>query len=675
MTEDMPDMDDSGTITASSVMDLVLRRSGFYEGPPWHPNVLMAWTLCGSGLPEVGTYAIEDPKISGIWPISHGRFSTPQFSPSGTPDEIYAPGMYGYAFKGSAIPPMQDRAVNYVYGNAHSVSRVNPLSYGAANNNILGISAWFKIDATLVGTSKIRFHLEEIRYDYDGIHQAPSWVELEINHGTGVLQTTLIEQGHAESWVRRGTITGTGWHFITSLWVTKSTTLERYVFDGVTAVTMTDYGTQGSWPPAANTYAWSPSNTNHGQVIARGPVQFAQIFYQYDTPNSNYLHPVSVPVNPTVKLGLSTLRLLWRPKVRGKSAWDVLRAVAAADMGALYVTEHGVITYDNRLTVQGRQTIENVVKEIGLDEVEELDPETALASIVNHVSWGLRRKHAERASAVFKATKVEQFVTPINETRTTPLTLSDSVQSIRVGSVTYRPAAMGYTLEGNETADWRENMAYYRPDFWWDGFTPYEPYSRDDAAVHPVALEAGTASAALGFVDYTDQDPAHLRVTTIASYQAHTWYAVDDSTPFLHVAGTLVVDDGTDNQDIEDPTSIATYGLRTHALAGGDWIQDEVTVPQLAASLLDDTKQPRPYFESVELVGDPRVQLQDVVQISDPEGIGGPIFASIVGIRRRISLRAGVRDQYAMRTFGAIGGLWIMDDPGFSVMDETTIVG
>jgi hypothetical protein len=666
--------EDSGTIVASSVMDHVLRRSGFYEGPAWHPNVVLAWSLCGSALPEVGTFGFEDPQINGAWSFGYGQYTIPQFSPAGKPAEVFEDGQYGKAFRGTGMPDYSGRSIIYLYGNAHSPQRINPLSYGTNNCNMIGISAWIKIDPAQTGTSVVQFHLEEARYDYSGINRYPAYIQIQVVHSTGLTQLAFVEEGWVDMWVTRGTVTGSGWHQITAVWAIKPTALEQYLFDGFATVTLTPFGTQGTWPPTSMTYAWPASSTNHGQVIARGPMQFVQVFYMHNTPNVGYVHPAAAPVDPKVKLDLSTLRLLWRPKIRNRPAWDILRAISSADMGALYVTEHGVITFDNRETIKARQDIDNVAFELDLDQLEELDPQTVLESVINNITWGIHAKHAESELAVFKSTKPSQFETAASTTRTQPITIGDDVQSMRLSFVTYRPAAMGYQLDGSPTTYWQNYMQYYKPDFWADGFTPYGPGTRTDPSLQPVPRTGANVQALLGFSDYIDQDPAHLRLTMSTGSAGTIWYAVDDSTAFLHVSGTKIIDDGTDNDDLSNAASIAIYGIRTHSLAGGEWLQDSLTVPDLAASLLADTQQPRPFFESLEVVGDPRVQLQDVGRVNDPEGMGGPIFASVVGIKRKISQQDGVKDQYTMRTFGAIGGAWIMDDPDFSIMDQTTIV-
>src|SRR6185436_8527987 len=309
--------------------------------------------------------------------------------------------------------------------------------------------------------------------------------------------------------------------------------------------------------------------------------------------------------------------------------------------------------------------------------------------VANHLTWELVFRDAEISNrflngsydtggtgAIFMATRPDQFVTSASTTRTQPLTLADTVMQVLIGLLPPSPEAMGWISVGGiafPNPNWKEWMQYYTPSFFGQGYTGYSPGSRTDPSTQPVMKSGMTAAALLGFTDYTDVDPSHIRVTTINTSGSAGWYAVDDATPFLNVGGSRLMPHDNDRQFVENTLSIATYGFRPVTLTGGQWLQDELTVDPLAESLLADTAKPHPFFQTLEIPGDPRVQLQDTVRIDD-EVLGGPIFASIVGIRRTLSKREGVHDAYTLRTFGAIGGSWIMGDPVFSIMGSTTIV-
>lgn len=668
---------DSNTITLSSVMDHTLRRSGFYEGPPWHAGVLLGWTLCGSSLPEVGTIGMEDPMLTETWSQDYSTWNIPHYSPGGVPSSMYETGQYGMVFKGNIDSEPDATAVRMLYGNAHSPVRTDPLTFGSNNSNLLGISFWMKVGGQSGGIAQVIFRLEDASLDALPVQQQPAYVQLTVDFSTGVLDMYFVEHLWVESWHKRATLSA-GWHFITALWeITSAALVEHLWVDGVVTA-VTPVGVQGTWPPVPNSYPWRVSGTNAGQVQTWGRAQFVQVFYQANTLMAGYIAPLSAPPSPSVHLGLSTLRLLWRRRVRRQAAWDLLRELSTADMGALYITEQGVITYDNRATIKGRQDPNIVTLRFTLDQVEEVDPVTSLESVINAITFALQRKHAwtegGAGTSAFRETTVNQFEVAASTSRTVPITLDDGVQSVRVGSVKLQPAAMGYLHNGGANAAWVAWMTYFKPETWPNGYTSYGPGTRVDPSVQPLPRAGATVAAALGFVDYVDQDASHIRIIVSAGPAGTVWFAVDDTTPFLNVGGTTIVDDNVDNQSLVDSVSVARYGLRTLPLQGGDWLQDSTTVNLLAASLLADTAQPRPFFESLETVGDPRTQLQDVARVDDPAGMGGPIFASIVGIKRHISRSDGVSDRYTLRTFGPIGGAWIMDDSVYSIMDTTTIV-
>lgn len=672
------DLPESGTITACSVMDTVLRQAGFLEGPPWHQNTVLAWTLRGSALPDVGTYGCEDQYINGTYTFGYGQWTCPQFTPAGTPGEIYGDGKYGKAFRGNSMPDPTDRDVRYVYGNAHANARINPQSYGGASSNLLGMSFWVYIDpAQTTEDSTILFHTEEARYDYSGTNRYPARVLCTVEHNTGKISVSFKEQGWVKEWIKYATVNPAvpGWHFVYVVWHFRPAQLDMYVVADGAVLPLTTVSSP-AWPPTTITYNWPESATNLGQVVAYGPLQYVAVFYQANTALAGFITPPSVPVNPRVSLDLSTLRLLWRPRLRSATAWDVLRDVVSADLGVLYVDEWGVVRFQNREAVRARQTTTDPDLNLTLSYVDNLDPASLLDSVVNQLSWTLRLRHAEPYSKAFSSTEPDEFIVAASTTVQPAIRISEWVQSVRLSAVTYRPAAMGYKLDGsaNPTA-WRDYMTYYAPDTWSDGFTPYKPASRTSPDVQPVPNAGPNVIVSFGWFDYIDQDPTKLRLLLSNPTAFASQYSIDDSTPFLNIAGTVIVTDPDETGSTLDPASVNAFGYRTQSLGGGEWLQDWQTVGELATSLLADTAQPRPYFRQVESLGDPRVQLQDVAQISDAEGVGGPIFASIVGIRRRISIGSGLRDLYTMRTFGASGGQWVLGDEQFSVLGTSTILG
>jgi hypothetical protein len=151
----------------------------------------------------------------------------------------------------------------------------------------------------------------------------------------------------------------------------------------------------------------------------------------------------------------------------------------------------------------------------------------------------------------------------------------------------------------------------------------------------------------------TDQDSRNMRLSLSNGNPGGgaLVYAVNDATPFLHVGGTVLVDDGSVTNSYFDLTSVGTYGTRALDFPASDWVQDPISVGNVAVSIVNYTRNPHPYFQSMDIVGDPRLQLQDVVTVRDPSGMGTVMPASVYGINRKISLSDGVKDTLTLRTF------------------------
>lgn len=688
---------DGQTVVLSWLIDNVLRRSGWRRGPAWHPNVVLGWTLNGSALPEVGHIGLMDSQVRGDWSYNgYLDWQIPNRTPYGDIDEVYKAAPDGQlAFVGRALPNWLTRSETLMTSNAHTTARATPTTYGSNNSNLLGFSAKVEVDTAqyhvTMPPSEILFHCEELRHDPSvSANNAPSHAYLRFHHGTGVITLRFIENGWVKTWEWTATLAPSPTRWINLYGVIRfsSTGITPYVFADGVAVTLSVVSNP-AWPPTAMAYTFATSATNHGRIEMFGPANFAQVFYQHNTLIAGLVAP-SYTALDEASVDTSSLRLQWIPKHKSKAAWELLRDLASADMGALYVTEHGVPTFDSRPTVVTRQDVDSPTLRLTLSQIQNLEPQTALESVANVLVWDLVTRDSEIShrelstgydtegiGPVFAATSPGQFETAAMTVRTQPLTVSSDVMQVIVGVLPFEALAMGYVVISGvvfPNAAWKDWMQYYTPPYFGQGYTPYAPGSRTDPSTQPVPVSNVGASVLLGHADYTDVDPSHIRLTLTNNSAGIVWYSIDDSTPFLNVGGTLLVAHDNDRQTMEDTGSIAIYGYRPVTLQGGEWLQDESTVTPLAASLLNDTGEPHPFFQTLEIPGDPRGQLQDVVRIDDRDVMGGPIFASVVGIKRTLSKREGIHDTLTLRTFGAIGGSWVMGDPDFSIMGRTTIV-
>jgi hypothetical protein len=689
------DAADSGTVTMSWLIDNVLRRAPYVwmQGPPWHPNVIMAWTLNGSALPEVGNFAVLDEMVTGDYssPGGYLDYQTPNRTPAGAIAEVYMSAPDGQlAFRGATMTNWATKTERTLVGNGHTSALVNPFVYGSNDSNLVGFSWRVQIDPAQnvagMQPSEIRVHFEEPRYSAapEGTIAANAWIQF--NHGTGVVNIRFNEHGWVKAWQWTATITPAPARWLNMYAVlsfsSTGVTPSLVVNGAVVALGVVAYP---AWPPAGMAYPFYANVTNHSRVKASGPANFAQVFYQHNVALGNVVVPSYTAIG-AAKVDVSSLRLMWIPKQTDQMTWGLLRELAKAELGVMYVDEYGVVTFDNRTTVSARQTIANVSLTLTLRQLQDVSPQTLLESAINYLTWELVSRDAEltiyrnggtiapaSVPPVFAASKVDQFLVGAGVGSSRPFTLGNDIMQIQIGPVTYEPRSMGYLAGGGANPDWQLWMQYYAPATISHGYTPYVPGSRTNPATQPVPAGGVGAGVVQGF-NATDTDPAHMLLYYSNSGAVTAQYSIDDSTPFLNVGGVRIMAHDNDRQSIYDTASIAVYGLRVLSLQGGSWFQDQTTVTPLAQSLLGDVVIPHPFLQAVAAPGDPRTQLQDVARINDPDVLGGPIFASVVGIKRVVSKREGVRDTYTLRTFGSIGGSWIMGDPEFSVMGKTTIV-
>lgn len=664
-----PDTPDSGTVALGWVVENVLRRNGFYQGPPWHPNVVCAWTLNGSALPEVGCISMEDRFVNGTWTFGYGEFNVPQFTPSGSVASVYGPGQFGQTcFKGATkLPPLTGRGVTYLYGNAHASWNqqfvFNVGSYGSANSNLLGFGCWVLIDPTQTGSSSsVTCWLEEAHYNYSSSDQHPAYAILTINQQAGAVAAQVINEGATTTWTY--TATGTlaaGWHYVNFVLSFASTGITgQFIMDGVAQAS--GNGGHAGTPIGAFSYSNDNMVTNLCQVIARGPMQYAQVYLQLNTALASHVQPTRTQANPTAAIDQCLTRLTWLPDVNQLQSWDVLKAAVSAELGALYVTEPGVVTFDSRTTVTGRQTIGASVLDLTIDQLMDISPQSVASSLVNTMSYTTHAKHATYLSIVYATTTANQYQVPPSTLQTWLVALS-GVQSIRHGPIGWHPQAQGYANSSAPTEPggagpsggftYRDWMNIYGPAFWYQGFTAYTPGSSLPEA-QPTAATGLNAFPMVGAgASAADQDSRNMRLSLSNGNASggSLEYAVNDATPFLHIGGTLVVDDGQSTAGYFDLTSVGTYGRQSLDFPSSDWSQDQSSVAGVVLSVVNYTRNPHPYFQSIDIVGDPRLQLQDVVTIRDPGGMGTQMPASVYGINRKISLTDGVVDQLTLRTF------------------------
>lgn len=659
---------ESGTIEAGWLIDSALRRTGFMEGPPWHFLAVHARTLRGSALPEIGGWnSIPPQDFDNLLWASGMLFSTPHLGPAmQTPGEVWAiaSGKYGPGFIGRYRminwKATGNRGLYSVTSGTKASTKVDVRAFGPNNSNIVGWSGWVFVDSTLSVDpwSTDQFYLSAKNGN------APASVLLTVKHKTNAMTMQVANDGFGgTTWNWSAALGGNGWHFVSLTFQFTSSQIRASMWlDGAQVINQTTGGTVGAL--GASSYAWTEGDTNSVFLNMQGPMQYTQWIWSPDTPIGSYGQPLSAPPVPPrqkAKVDLAGQRLYWFPNIEQLAAGDVVKAVTSADLGAFYFTEQGVATFDSRATVKSRQLAANSVFDVTIDNASNLAPVSAYLSIANRIGYTAKYRVSQPYLHAYEASKPDQFVIQPGAHPRFAVTLSD-VMSYRTGGVTVRVFAQGFDVGLTPpTQFWQEYMQHYGPSYWREGTTPYEPGSQPSNGPPPLLANAYVFSLA-GWTNY-DTNNRHMRlafgndnVSTVAQF------SVNDSTAFLEVGGSILQDRPTVVESISDATSVARYRERVYNLPADDWHQDLQWLRSVSVSLLADTKNPTVQFQDIEVVGDPRRQLQDVCRIihrDSPAGQPGmtgatQAYGSVVGIRRKFQRQgdgAKLVDTLTIRTF------------------------
>lgn len=636
---------DRGTMPLSWVLEYALRQSGVYEGPAPHANAVLSWPLCHGFLPEVGTIGIEDADlINNGSSFNVSSYITPPApdSSTGYPTDNYVPGRYGQALKPRGVDTNGLRLFNTCAAHTSAAMLVaNPAPVAGANQVALG--GWVYIDSAIAQTSSMTVLLEQRRSFTEA---QPAMVSLSVSHQTGLMTGYVQNSGQVKMWNWSFTPSGltTGWHYLAASFsfVSTSITMSSNV-DG----TVTGRGTGGtSGGITSVTRAFDTTNTNYVTLAINGPCQYWQLWWMPDTAPGGVTWPKD-QANPRAQIDTSVMRLNWLPDLQAVESWEVLKAAASADMGALYVDEFGVLRFANRLNIKARKLAVNSVRTLSIDDMDEINPQTTFDSIINRISFFASTKVAQDGIA-YATTDPGQWLTGAHSQRTGQITLS-GVQSIRVGQVSWHPQVQGSIFGGGFAC--KDVMNFYNPMFWLDGYAGHQPGNNGDPSGCPPVGTGVNVYAWDGWAT-GDQNQRHMRMLITNDAATTMQESVEDTTPFLHVKGIIVVAAEQYIGSVMDSASQAQFGDRNLSLPQDDWHQDPLTINGLLApSLLADVKQAQPYFQSAAIVGDPRLQLQDVVTVDDTSGMGGPIYTSIVGINETADASSGLKQTLTLRTF------------------------
>ncbi|SDC25921.1 hypothetical protein [Actinokineospora iranica] len=297
------------------------------------------------------------------------------------------------------------------------------------------------------------------------------------------------------------------------------------------------------------------------------------------------------------------------PEIVGGDSWSLIKQTVAAEYGLAAFDEHGRFTFRTR-TRPRPAPVKSITAAVDLGD---LTPSIALDSVRNEITHACALRLERDTATVYTARTPDELDTPFGTTT--------------------RTLVLDHRCRINTTV-----LRHSRST--WDG-----DVLGGYVCVNPATgAEVGNVTVTLTAND--DQATARLVVSNPNQFTVR--FATDDQ-PAFRIAGNPVTDDPTHTTITRDQASAARYGRRALELPATPFHQHPDPTTTVAASLLADLADPVAVLAEIPVLGDPRVQLGDVVTVADPDGLGGPITAAVIGTRRTHSITDGLTDSLTLR--------------------------
>jgi len=340
--------------------------------------------------------------------------------------------------------------------------------------------------------------------------------------------------------------------------------------------------------------------------------------------------PVLYGLSLQTDLGLALSYLSQIPDLYLEKGTSIVSAMLEAELGVLHSRENGVIQFINRKAVT---TSRNTANQFILTDND-------LASLSQHLRQDsfVSLLTAESSlfvllpKTIYKSADPAQFIVPANTTKRYYLNTDDLHNYLDL----YPPFINPWT-----------------PDTINHGF-------------HVTRTSDGTIPPGVNIqlIPLTQRQTA---VDVINTSSDEIQIATATDIPALHIQGNVL------SLYSEASTSYSNAqtakGGQPLVLARNDWRTHELSVNEIAQSLHTDVGQAIPVIDPVEVRCDPRLQLNDLVQINSQRI--GIISTAVLGYKRIVRKREHPTDTLTLRPLVAPGH-WLLGHPGGSELGVTT---
>ncbi|MGI8313342.1 hypothetical protein [Saccharopolyspora hattusasensis] len=648
---------------SSALVDFAARAGGFtmgprgmswpayMDGPDYEAGCVLSVPFHGSILPEVGTLdgaqGVHKTELWGTGDANHRARA-----------EAYTAGPHGYLAR-QAFPQGEP--------GAYSRFWIDDLGRDIAANasTTFAIGGWFywagpDVDADAVGIEiEIRSHRIQLGLESsDGRCQVKFLYCTSYNNNafrTGTWETINGPYSSAP--------TAAGWHYYEVLfkWYSGAGSDSGDIW-----VQANRDGIKGAPQLVANRSFVNRNDRFSGLVEVQNvwSVSDVQIFnVRNKPPLEDFTYDVTPVGNAAVSWGRN--RFTYTLRENGLEAWGLATEVAAAEFGAVFFDELGRFTFWTYQDVLDRQG--TFVRTLTVDDLSSLSASYNSDSVRN--VWVVTTRAGKAAESILY--DLARDGVPLRKQG------DEYIPAVFIIPAAAPPSAKEFFFlpppEAIAVSPWTIptiQTGGTDPHFpgYWDQYTPRhgrQMYTgpnfiqRQDGSTDPLTEQKFTSREL-------------LRIFVENAWSDAFGFVNPDGSARFRVEGLSVVEEEPKTWIIRDTDSIDQFGERVIELRGNRWLQDEWQTRAMLAALVDRTASPIPVTDSIEVPGDPRLQLGDAMEIQDSAGFGESIPVQILGVRNRLTSDGGFSGTLTVEAQRPAGvGIW--NSSQYGRWDETFV--
>ncbi len=581
-------------INSQLVIDQIARYNGYHASPPSHPDSIYAMTCHGGFAAEVGETRT---------PI--GRTTTTYTQP------YWKPGAHGML------------APTGTWSQYATIPGLATSHYHAWEGTGLGMSAYVYWPGSVSGgTTSVDI--------------------LEAELGSGILFVlTAYNNGTVRARFKKGATTTagpeialqTGWNAVGGYWQFEQYSalnggpLEIHTYVG--GLSSSNRFTSGQYGgvPAIGDDDWHRTvRTAYRTAIGVTNWSLFMVSPSNDLTSADWL-PKPEAFTPTASISIGLNELAYVPDTAFEDSWTLLQEVVSAEAGLCGFDEQGGFFFTNRTLANADLTVRKVIS--NLRALKALQITSSADGVRNVITVTTQDGFMGSESTIWEPEDPVQLDSEPGET----------FFDVELKPNSY--TSLDSRIPARTQEQWQDNES---------------PVIKGFVAVRVDDNEVAVTSGVRAWFAQTGPRIGELLVDNDRSFAVRfALPTAEDSPPeeestqaAFRISGFELVESPEQVVGYRDETSIALHGERTMELPKTVWLQYKESGKVIAESILAFTDEPRPLLQDIPVVGDPRVQLGDLVQVSDPDGLG-VITGYVVKINRRLSTSDGLADTYAIR--------------------------